>query len=544
MPAKDANGARPTDDIVDVLIIGSGASGAAVAWSLAETRMKILCLEQGDWTRPTDFPTNGRDWEARRFGDFDISPNRRGRDTDYPVNDDNSPMKVANFNGVGGGTVLYTAHFPRMHPSDFRVRTLDGVADDWPVDYWTLEPYFAENDRIMGVAGLAGDPSYPAHEPPMPPVGLGRTGTRYAQAMNKLGWHWWASDIAVATTEYDGRAKCINLGHCTPGCAQGAKSSVDITYWPQALRAGVELRTRCRVREITTNEHGMASGVVYYDPNGVERFQPAEVVIVAANGIGTPRLLLNSASSRHPSGLANSSGLVGRNLMVHPWPQVYGYVDEEVDGDRGPMTLMWSKEFYETDRSRGFVRGYTLQFARGTGPANEAILSAAAGRLPWGREHHAVYRTLFYRSLRVGIACEDLPEEHNRVTLDPDLKDSHGIPAPRIDYTVSENTQRMMEHGIARGIEIMQAAGATKIFTPQPGVLNSPGHLLGTARMGTDPQRSVVNAWGRSHDVKNLFIVDGSIWVTSGGVNPTSTIQALALYIADNVKQRLANLFD
>jgi choline dehydrogenase-like flavoprotein len=130
--------------MVDVLIIGAGASGAAVAWSLAETRMKILCLEQGDWIKPTEFPTNGRDWEARRYADFDISPNRRARDTDYPINDDNSLMKIANFNGVGGGTILFTAHYPRLHPSDFRVRTLDGIADDWPIDYWTLEPYFAK----------------------------------------------------------------------------------------------------------------------------------------------------------------------------------------------------------------------------------------------------------------------------------------------------------------------------------------------------------------------------------------------------------------
>ena len=538
-----ANTPRPTDDIVDVLIIGSGASGAAVAWGLVETRLKILCLEQGDWVKSSDFPTHGRDWEARRYSDFDISPNRRARDTDYPVNDDNSAMKVANFNGVGGGTILYTAHFPRMHPSDFHVRTLDGMADNWPIDYWTLEPYFAENDRMMGVAGLAGDPAYPAHEPTMPPVPLGRSGTRYARALNELGWHWWPSDISVATTDYDGRARCINLGHCTPGCAQGAKASVDITYWPRALRAGVELRNRCRVRQITTNEHGMASGAIYYDPSGMERFQPAEVVILAANGIGTPRLLLNSASSRFPSGLANSSGLVGKNLMLHPWPQVSGYVDEEMDGDRGPQTVMWSKEFYETDPARGFVRGYTLQFGRGTGPVNEAITNLGTGRLPWGKNHHRAYRTLMYRRLLAGVACEDLPEEHNRVTLDPVLKDSHGIPAAKIDYTISENTRRMMEHGIARATEILTVAGAKNIFASRT-VLNSPGHLLGTARMGTDPERSVVNEWGRSHDVKNLFIVDGSIWVTSGGVNPTSTIQALALYIADSIKRRLATLFD
>ena len=532
-----------SNEIVDVLIIGSGASGAAVAWSLAETRMKILCLEQGDWMKQSEFPSNGRDWEARRWSDFDISPNRRGRDTDYPINDDDSPMKIANFNAVGGGTVMYTAHFPRMHPSDFRVRSLDGVADDWPIDYATLEPFFAENDRMMGVSGLAGDPAYPPKQPPMPPIPLGKTGMRYARAMNKLGWHWWPSDTAIATTEYDGRAPCINLGHCTPGCAQGAKASTDITYWPHAIRAGVELRPRSRVREITTNEHGMASGAIYYDADGVERFQPAECVIVACNGIGTPRLLLNSASARFPNGLANSSGLVGKNLMLHPWPQVGGYAEDRVDGDHAPQLSIWSKEFYETDPARDFVRGYTLQFARGGGVVSEAVDCEARGVLPWGAEHHRVYRELVHRRLRIGVACEDLPEEHNRVTLDPVLKDSHGIPAPKIDYAISENTRRMMEHGIARAEEILIAAGATNLFTSRT-ALNSPGHLLGTARMGNDPERSVVNAWGRCHDVKNLFIVDGSIWVTSGGVNPTSTIQALALYIADSMKQRLATLFD
>ena len=151
------------NEIVDVLIIGAGASGAAVAWSLADTRMKILCLEQGDWMKQADYPSTGRDWEARMHSDFATSPNRRARPTDYPVNDDNSPIKVLNFNGVGGSTIVYAAHYPRLHPSDFRVRSLDGVADDWPIDYATLEPFFAENDRMTGVSGLTGDPAYPAH---------------------------------------------------------------------------------------------------------------------------------------------------------------------------------------------------------------------------------------------------------------------------------------------------------------------------------------------------------------------------------------------
>src|SRR5437763_6268744 len=396
----EPSGARPTDEIVDVLIIGAGASGAVVAWSLAETRMKILCLEQGDWIKPTDFPSNGRDWEARRYADFDISPNRRARDTDYPVNDDNSPMKIANFTGVGGGTILFTAHYPRVHPSDFRVRTLDGVADDWPIDYWTLEPYFAENDRMTGVAGLVGDPAYPPHEPNMPPVPLGKTGTRYALAMNQLGWHWWPSDVAVATTEYDGRGKCINLGHCTPGCAQGAKASVDITYWPFALRARVELRTRCRIRAITTDDQRMASGAIYYDPNGIERFQPAHIVILAANGIGTPRLLLNSVSGRFPHGLANTSGLVGQNLMFHPFGFVTGVFEERIDGHTGPLgSFLYSHEFYETDLSRGFVRGVQLQLNRDTGPLTAALGGFTGHPVAWGRDHRRQVREHYAHAL-------------------------------------------------------------------------------------------------------------------------------------------------
>src|ERR1700676_4072021 len=418
-----ANRDTGRNQMVDVLIIGSGASGAAVAWSLAETRMKILCLEQGDWMKQSDYPSNGRDWEARLYDDFATSPNRRRRPTDYPINDDNSPIKVVNFNGVGGSTIMYTGHYPRLHPSDFRVRTLDGVADDWPIDYATLEPFFAENDRMTGVSGLAGDPAYPPKQPPMPPLPLGKSGMRFAHAMNQLGWHWWPSDTSVATTEYDGRAPCINLGHCTPACTQGAKASTDITYWPHAIRAGGELRTGSREREITTNEHGMASGVVYYHGGGGEVFQPAEVVSGACNGGGTPRLLLNSASGRFPDRLANSSGLVGKNLMFHPYAQVYGYAEEATDSNRAPPTCLWSKEFYETDPSRGFARGYTFQFGRGVGPVVEAVASEAKGFLPWGAGHHTAFRRLNGHRLGLSAICEDLPEEHNRVTLDPILKD-------------------------------------------------------------------------------------------------------------------------
>ena len=254
------------------------------------------------------------------------SPNVRQMKSDYPINDQESPISVVNYNGVGGSTVLYAAHFPRLHPSDFKVKSLDGVAEDWPIDYFQLEPYYQQNDKNIGVSGLDGDPAYPDKQLPLPPIPMGKMGNVIGEGFNKLGWHWWPSDAAIISEPYEGRDRCINLGPCISGCSQGAKSSADVTYWPMAIRAGVELKTNCRVREITVDDKGMATGVIYYDAQGQEQEQKAEVVIVACNGVGTPRLLLNSKSELFPDGLANSSGLVGKNLMMHPWNHMEGFL--------------------------------------------------------------------------------------------------------------------------------------------------------------------------------------------------------------------------
>src|SRR5258706_3407499 len=537
-------GERVTEDTVDVLIIGAGASGAALAWSLAETRMRIVCFEQGGWMDPGQVPGIKSDWEAHQLGDFALSPNARGRREDYPVNDSDSPIQASMFNAVGGSTILYAAHFPRFHPSDFRVKTLDGVGDDWPIDYAALAPWYDVNARMMGVAGLAGDPAGPPHESPLPPVPLGVLGETLAHGFNRLGWHWWPSDSAIATREYEGRAPCINLGPCIMGCAQGAKGSTDVTYWPAAVKNGVELRTHCRVREITLDERGMADGVIYYDGDGAERCQKAEIVVLACNGIGTPRVLLNSTSARVPNGLANRSGLVGKNLMFHPYGMATGLFPDALEGYKGPTgCCIISQEFYETDRARGFARGYSFEMVRGMGPVGTALFAMSTGRAPWGAGHHEAYAEMWDRTAGMVAICEDLPEERNQVTLDPELVDADGIPAPKIDYRLSQNIQRMLDHAVARGREVLLAAGAKHTIAEAP--LPPAGwHLMGTARMGRDPETSVVNEWGRCHDVKNLFIVDGSIFVTAAAVNPTNTIQALALYIGDAIQRNLANLFD
>ncbi len=533
-----------SEERVDVVVIGAGASGAAFAWSMADTRMRIVCLEQGGWMKPTDYPTNHEDWEVRGSGPFATSPNTRGRPGDYPINDDESPIKIANFNAVGGSTILYAAHFPRLKPSDFRVKSLDGVADDWPIDYETLEPYFDENARMMGVAGVAGDPAYPPKEVPLPPIPLGRLGEKIASGFDALGWHWWPSDSAIATEEYKGRAPCLNLGPCITGCSQGAKASTDLTYWPEAERKGVELRPHCRVREILVREDGMADGVVYYDENGDERRLQAEIVVLACSGVGTPRLLLNSKSKLFPDGLANRSGLVGKNLMFHPYAMILGVFDEPMLGHQGPSgCALWSHEFYETDPRRDFVRGFTFEMVRGFGPITTSLLGMGHGLVEWGERHHETMGAVFDHVGGMMAICEDLPEEHNRVTLDPERVDAHGIPAPKISYRLSENSRRMLDFGIARATEALEAAGAKRVVSDAPLALAG-WHLMGTARMGTDPERSVVDAMGRSHDVPNLFIVDGSVFVTSGGVNPCNSIQAIALYVADQIKQNLATLFD
>jgi choline dehydrogenase-like flavoprotein len=442
------------------------------------------------------------------------------------------------FNAVGGSTIHWSAHFPRYHPSDFRVRSLDGVGDDWPLTYDELEPFYDQNDRMIGVAGLTGDPSQPPRSPRQtPPIPPGPLAEAMARGFDRLGWHWWPSDTAIITADFNGRPACNNCGPCDIGCPTGSRSSADVTYWPLALRQGVELRTRCRVREITVDEQGRARGVLYYDASGALQEQRAPLVIVAANGVGTPRLLLNSRSAAFPDGLANRTGMVGKCLMFHPFATASGVLPEPLESYKGPIGCsIFSHEFYETDASRGFVRGFMMQIVRESGPLREALGGATATRIPWGSGHHATFEERFARGISVGLMGEDLPETVNEVTLDPTLMDGDGIPAPLVRYRLSDNSLRMMEYAAEKATEALEAAGAHTVLIRNP-LRQSGWHLLGTCRMGDDPRTSVVDRWGRAHDVPNLFVVDGSLMVTSAAVNPTPTIQALALRTADYIKR-------
>ena len=518
----------------DVLVIGAGASGAALTWRLAKAGVRVICLEQGDWVAPSDIPTTRADWEVVRQTVWSPNPNIRRRPEDYPVGDDETPIKPQMFNGVGGSTIMWSCFCPRFHPHDFKVHSTDGVAADWPLTYEELAPYYDINDRLMGMSGLAGDPSAPPRTPrPMPPLPIGAAGQTLAGAFDKLGWHWWPGDIARNSVPYNGRGKCNNCGACEPGCLNGAKGTVDVTYWPAALKHGAELRTGARVFEITTGADGRATGALYYDRSGRVVRVNASALVLAANGVGTARLLFLSKSSRFPDGLANSSGQVGRNLMVHPIAAVSGVFDRQFDEDGGGAASILSNEFYGTKPGRDFVRGYML-----AGPRTHAPLGTALGafgrRAPWGVGHHQAFERMFAHTGVLVICGEDLPHESNRVTLDAELRDSDGVPAPRLRYQLDDNSKKMIGHGLERAKEVWNAAGAAETIEI-PLLAQTGFHLMGTARMGEDPRTSVVDRYGRCHDVDNLLIVDGSIFVTAAAVNPTPTIQALALRTADHM---------
>lgn len=505
---------------VDILIVGAGASGAAAAWNLSKTKLKIMCLEQGPEINAKFYSNSQPNWEKLKKNILNVNPNVRKLRGDYPINDFNSPISIANYNAIGGSTILYSGHFPRLHKSDFKINSIDGVGDDWPITYNDLKPYYDLNDKMMGVAGLTGDPSYPKISNLKKPVPLGASGEKIAKSFNKLKWHWWPSYSAVHKT--------------TKKVYQ--KTSVNKNYWPKAISNGVKLRPNCRVKKITMNNDGKVTGAIYLDSKNKERFQGARLVILACSAIGTPRLLLNSSNELFPKGLANNSGLVGKNLMLHPLGFVEGKFKNFMASNHGPEgCCIASHEFYETRKKNKFKRGYSIHVLRGQGPLETAQAAIRFKKLSFGKNFHKDFLNHFGHTIPAAIICEDLPELTNSVQLDYSIRDGSGIPGVKINYKLSDNSKKMISHGIQKVKEVMKTAGAISTLAFGP-VRHTGWHQMGTAKMGEKKNTSVVNKYGQTHDIKNLVIIDGSIFTTSGGVNPMSTIQALSLKISEEIK--------
>ncbi|GAA1610763.1 GMC family oxidoreductase [Kribbella sancticallisti] len=512
-------------ETIDVVIVGAGPAGAVAAKEFTDHGYRVVCLEQGDWPDYAKARSGHADFElgARKHWNWD--PNVRRGFGDYPVDDRESDITALMYAGVGGASVIYAAHWERFVPADFRTRMMDGVGDDWPYSYWDLEPYYTEIEQQFGISGFGGDTSFPAAEdPPLPPVPLNKVGRRGAEAMHELGWHWWPGTNAIATRDYGPLHVCGQRTACPFGCPTGAKGSVDRTHWRGLVAAGLELRAGVTVEQVLT-DRGRACGVVYVDESGSHHQLRANVVILAANALGTPRILLNSADG---SGIANSTDLVGRRLMMHPFGNAIGLFDEDMESWRGPFgQYLHSLQFYETDLSRGFVRGAKWELMPAGGPLT-AMLPGVWGDEPvWGPRFTSVLRERFGRAAFWGVICEDLPDPGNRVTISADT-DARGVPGVSISYRISANSEAMMEWNLARIGEVLEVMGAREtIFNSH---LRGTGwHLLGTTVMGDDPAGSVVDQWGRCHDVENLFVIDGSTFPTASGVNPTATIAAAAL---------------
>lgn len=517
----------------DILVVGGGPAGAALALKAAQSGLHVRILEQGGSIDETLRERNQQTHEILAGTDFSPTGTLRQAAADYPVDDSSSDMLPLMWNGLGGSAALWAGAYPRLKPSDFRVRSLDGVADDWPLDYEELAPYYTESERLFAVAGLNGNPAYPPREDfPRGPLPLRQIGQRVAEAQDRLGWHWWPSTSATRGRAFDGIANCSIHSQCPHSCPERSEKHSCHLILQQAQAAGAQIVDRARVSRILT-ESGRAVGAEYFDVFGEAHITYAKTVVIAANGLGTPRLLLMSGGKENPDGLANSSGMLGKNLMFHPLAIVEGIFPERVEGvETHYENAINSHQFYETDHSRGFVRGALWALCSTGGPVRTALALDT-----WGEDHAAEFSRTFGHGAFWTIFGEDLPEEDNFVALDPSARDSHGLPGVKVNYRFSENSRRLIEFSAAKAEESLREAGAIEV---QKNLLvrETGWHLLGTARMGTDPRRSVVNPWGETHDVENLFIADGSVFVTAGAVNPTNTIVALALRTADHIIAR------
>ncbi|MGV8989509.1 MAG: GMC family oxidoreductase [Cypionkella sp.] len=512
-----------TDDSV-VVIIGTGAGGGVLANELAQKGVKVVSLEAGGRYLPDDYVND--EWAS--FGQLAWTEPRT-TSGDWRVAKDFSGLPAWIVKAVGGTSIHWAGASLRIQDHEWKAATNYGPVDganllDWPIDAAEMAPWYDKAEdklkvtRTGGRAGLPGNNNYKVLE-------------KGALALGYKEVH--TGRMAINSAEYDDRMACQQTGFCFQGCKWGAKWSSAYTDIPRGEATGnLEVRDRCHVARILHDATGKVTGVEYFDKDGTLQMQKARIVAVAGNSIESPRLLLNSASSMFPDGLANSSGQVGRNYMRHTTGSVYGVFDKPVRMWRGTTMAGIVRDEARLDPSRGFVGGYELETLSLGLPFMAAFLDPGG----WGRTFTSALDS-YENMAGMWIVGEDMPQETNRVTLNHAMTDAFGLAVANVNYSDHPNDRAMRDHAYKVGAAIYKSVGATQVF-PTPPYPST--HNLGTNRMSENPRDGVVNKWGQSHDIANLFVSDGSQFTTGAAENPTLTIVALAIRQADHIAGEMA----
>jgi choline dehydrogenase-like flavoprotein len=534
---------QPSDE-VDFVIIGSGAAGGVMAKELSAAGFRVVVLEQGPYLKEQDF---AHDEVKNLYQRTLTNDHKRQPNTFRAKASQKARVQPAVGYGrvVGGGTVHFTGNYWRFHEIDFIERSkLGAIAGtgfaDWPITYQELEPYYTKVEWEVGVSGQAGanpfDP--PRSRPyPVPPMPIKSSGVLMERAARKLGLHASPAPMAILSKPHNGRNACVHCGFCEYfGCEVGAKSSTLASVIRVAEQTGrCEIRPNSYVRKIETDKSGRATGVIYFDDKKQEVLQRAKAVVVCANGAETPRLLLMSKSNLFPQGLANSSGVVGHYLMFNGGSFAAGVFEQPTNEYKSVVVSRIVHDFYDSDPQRGFYGGGGIDFRFDLQPASFALGALPPDAPQWGRDYKAMLKEYYTRTVFMLAHTTSLPVANNSVSLDSEVKDAWGLPALRVTYKDHPDDIKISKFLLQRGVELLNAAGAKKTWDYPVGEQSFGVHLLGTCRMGDDPKRSVINRDHRAHDVPNLFICDGSSFVTSGRGQPTCTIQALAFRAADQI---------
>jgi len=515
-----------THEKVDVAIVGAGASGSVFAAVLAKAGKKVVVLETGP------------DWQLSDLISSDFW-GRRIKAAGAPfLLEGKNPFGYGYQSGwgVGGAALHYFANLPRLLPNDFKIRSEHNRALDWPISYQDVAPYYDKVARDIGVSGNAKAEEIwrPAGDPyPMPPMKTFRNGEVWLKGFEALGIRMVPAAVGMNSTDYKGRPACIYDGWCHIGCPTGALSNPLVTYLAEARKAGAEVRARSTVTRLLTNRQGTrVRGLEYYDAKKERQVQEASVVVLAAWSAQNPRLLLNSATDRHPRGLANASGLVGKYMMCHYSSGTWALFDEDVQNHLGTTGAQFmSYDRYGKTAHPG-VFGSSFIVA-GSALKTSDLGGFANARLDlFGAELHAFMKRAARGLTRIGAFGEELPNLDNRIELAAG-KDEFGMPLGRLHHSFDQDAVGLWNANFEEGLRVAKATGAREVWSARG---NMPTiHLMGGTIMGTDAGNSVVNSYGQSHELPNLYLAGPGIFPTAGASNPTNTIFALSLRGAEQL---------